>query len=129
MNKKWLVALLLAVGGGPALAEWLKIAQTGQSAFYLEMPLPKKAGGHVMAWVLRDHAGLQYGPSGPYLSSKDQIEVDCPGGRVRRLYSSDHPLAMGKGRQIRFEHGPMSWNHASPNTVLRQIVDVACAQP
>lgn len=129
MMRKTLLLLCLGLAAAGARAEWLRLAQTGQSVFYVEVPMPKKSGGHVMVWVLRDHAALQYGPSGPYLSSKDQIEVDCPGGRIRRMYSSDHPQAMGKGPLLRFEHGPMSWNYAEPNTIVRRIVDMACAQP
>lgn len=129
MLKKWISLLLLAVTGGHAMAEWVKISQAEQSVFYMDSAVSKKADGRVMVWILRDHAGLRSGPSGTYLSSKDQIEVDCPGRRIRRIYSSDHPQAMGAGTFVYSEHGPMSWNDAPPNTIVSRIVNVACLRP
>jgi|APLak6261670569_1056079.scaffolds.fasta_scaffold01670_4 hypothetical protein len=126
MLKTILMSLFLTLGSSQVMAEWVKISHNEQSVFYIETPIPKKVGSSVMIWVLRDHTGLRQGPSGPYLSSKDQIEVDCAGRRIRRMYSSDHPQAMGAGKLVNSEHGPMSWNYASPNTIASRMVDVAC---
>ena len=35
-----------------------------------------------------------YGTHGAFMSSKDQIEVDCRQRRIRLIYSSDHPQAL-----------------------------------
>lgn len=129
MIRKLFLAVLLALNYGHALAEWVRIAHNEQSVFYLEAKTSRKVEGRVMVWVLRDHAGVRVGPHGPYLSSKEQFEIDCPGRRLRRIYASDHPQAMGEGKLVHSEHGPMSWNHAQPNTVTARIVDVACARP
>lgn len=129
MVKKLIFLLLLAVTGGHAMAEWVKLSHVEQSVFYMDSAVSKKAGDRVMVWILRDHAGLRFGPSGAYLSSKDEIEVDCPGRRLRRIYSSDHPQAMGAGKFVHSEHGPMSWNDAPPNTIGSRIVNVACRRP
>lgn len=120
--------LLSLLACAPAQAEWVRLAHSAQSVFYLDPAVSKKVNGHVMVWVLRDHAGMRTGPAGTYLSSKDQFEIDCPGRRIRRLYSSDHAQAMGAGRAVASEHGPMSWNQATPHTVVSRIVDVACAR-
>lgn len=129
MNPNLLISLLLAAGCSQALAEWVKISHSEQSVFYLDSKTSKKVEGRVMVWVLRDHTGARVGPYGPYMSSKDQIEVDCPGRRIRRIYSSDHPKPMGEGQFVNSEHGPMSWNSAAPNTIIGRIVDVACTRP
>lgn len=129
MLKKMLLAWLLVVGSGAVMAEWVKIGHTDQSVFYLDSSRLKKVEGHVMVWVLRDHGGYRFGPSGAFQSSKDQFEVDCPGMRIRRLYSSDHPQAMGEGKMVHYEHGPMSWNRVAPNTLVSRIVEVACLRP
>ncbi len=68
----------------------------------------------------------QFAPYGAYLSSKDQIELDCRGRRARRTYSSDHPQPMGQGALLHSEYGPMSWNDALPGTILGRVVDIAC---
>lgn len=128
MNRFWVFCFLLLAGVG-AQAEWVRLAHSAQSVFYLDPAVSKKVGGHVTAWVLRDHSGPRSGAAGGYLSSRDQFEVDCPGRRIRRLYSADHAQAMGGGPAVRSEHGPMSWNHVTPNTIVSRIADVACARP
>jgi hypothetical protein len=129
MAKKLFLWLLLTVSCGHAMAAWVKISSSEQSVFYMDPSISKKVGDNVMIWLLRDHTSLRHGASGPYLSSKDEIEVDCRGRRIRRIYSSDHPQAMGEGKFVHSEHGPMSWNDASPNTIISRIVDVACMRP
>lgn len=129
MNSKWFMSLLLAVSCGHAWADWVKVSNNESLAFYMDTAISKKVGSNVMIWVLRDHASVQRGSAGPYLSSKDQIEVDCRGRRIRRIYSSDHPQRMGEGKFVHSEHGPMSWNDVSPGTVIKRIADIACANP
>ena len=125
MNNKLFLSLLLTLSCGPGMAAWVKVASNEQSVFYLDSPIPKKVGTNVMIWILRDHTSLRYGDSGSYLSSKDQIEVDCSQQRIRRIYSSDHPQPMGVGKFVHSEHGPMSWNPAAPSTIVKRIVDIA----
>ena len=124
-----ILLILVLLLGVPAQAEWIKIAHNEQSVFYLDSNTSKKVEGRVMIWVLREHAGLRFSPNGAFQSSKDQFDVDCFGRRIRRIYSSDHPKSMGEGKAVNFEHGPMSWNYAAPNTIVGRIVDVACARP
>ena len=126
MNQHLLLPLLLALGCGPALADWVRISTSETSVFYIDSAIPPKVGANVMVWILRDHSAPQVGAGGPFASSKDQIEIDCAGRRVRRIYSSDHPQAMGQGKMVHSEHGPMSWNLAGPNTIVKRIVDMAC---
>lgn len=116
-----LATLLLACA--TAQAEWVRIAHNEQSVFYIDPTLSKRAGSHVMVWMLRDHVGQ---PLGPFRSSKDQLEVNCAARQVRRIYASDHGQAMGQGPVLHFEHGPMSWNRVTPNTILSRMVNIAC---
>jgi hypothetical protein len=110
----------------PAHANWVKIASNDQSIFYLDSAISPKFKNNITIWILRDHNSSQLGESGRFLSSKDQIEVDCGRQRIRRIYSSDHPQRMGVGAFIHSEHGPMSWNAVMPNTVLKRIFDSVC---
>lgn len=126
LSRTFLLALLLMLGNAPAWAGWVLLAHNEQSVIYIETPLPRKAGGNVMIWVLRDHLARRQGPGGPHASSKDQLEIDCAGRRIRRLYSSDHPQPMGAGKPVHFEHGPMSWNFATANSIASRMVNVAC---
>lgn len=125
-----LARLLLAgalLAPGLACADWVRVSASGQSVYYVDPAISKKVGDNVMVWVLRDHRGPQFAPHGAYLSSKDQIEVDCRGRRVRRAYSSDHPQPMGQGALLHFEYGPLSWNDALPGSILGRVADIVCA--
>lgn len=127
MNKKLVLSLLLALNCSQVMAEWVKISTSEKSVFYMDSSISKKVGSNVMIWLLRDHTSPQYDGTVLTLSSKDQIEVDCNGRRIRRIFSSSHPQRMGEGEPVHSEHGPMSWNDASPNTLAKRIVDIACA--
>lgn len=128
MKNKLILSLLLTVSCSQAMADWVRISTTESSVFYIDSEMTRKVDAHVMIWLLRDHTSAQFAGSVKVLSSKDLIEVDCKGRRIRRSYSSDHPQHMGEGELVSSEHGPMSWNYATPNTIARQIVNLACAQ-
>ena len=120
-------ALVLALAPASGHAEWVRVSASQQTVFYIDSAKSPRVGNNVMIWVLRDHKQLQSGQAIMVRSSKDQIEIDCVGQRVRRIYSSDHLRPMGQGPMVHSEHGPMSWNNATPNSTMRRIVDVACA--
>jgi len=126
LHKRILLALVLVAACEQALAAWVKVAEASGSTVYLDSAVSKKVGDNVMVWLLRDHAGTRFGTAGPYLSSKDQIEIDCRGRRVRRIYTSDHPKPMGEGRFVASEHGPMSWNDVQPRSIMGRVVEIAC---
>jgi hypothetical protein len=127
MHNKLFLSLLLTMGCSPVMAEWIKVSTSEKSVIYMDSSISQRVGSNVVVWLLRDHTSPQYVGSQPFLSSKDQIEVDCQGKRIRRMYSSDHPQHMGRGASVHSEHGPMSWNNASPGTIVKRIVDIACA--
>ena len=42
MKKHLLLPLLLALGGGPALADWVRISTSETSVFYIDSAIPPK---------------------------------------------------------------------------------------
>jgi hypothetical protein len=128
MKFKRFFSLLLLLACGHTMADWVRVSSNERSVFYLDSSISKKVEGHIMIKMVRDHLSVQVDRSAPYLSSKDELEVDCVGERVRRIYTSDHPQAMGGGKPVYTEHGPMSWNRASPNTIIKRIVEITCAR-
>ena len=127
MKWKLVLAVVLALASLVAHAEWIRVSTTQQSVFYVDSKKSPKVGDNVMVWVLRDHKQMLTGQGLSVRSSKDQIEVDCAGRRIRRVFSSDHGRRMGEGPMLHSEHGPMSWNAVSPGTPVSRIADVACA--
>ena len=129
MIKKLGVWTLLALAGNLAHADWVKVASTETSIFYLDTSMSKKVAGTLMIWVLREHNSPRMAPQGRYRSSKDQLEIDCKGRRARLIYTSDHPDLRGEGKQVHFQHGPMSWNDVAQNPVFSRILNIACSAP
>ena len=109
-----------------AAVPWIKVSTNGTSSIYLDSTPSKRVGSNIMIWLLRDYNGPQYDGAVNYLSSKDQVEVDCGAQRVRRIYSSNHPQSMGEGAFVSSEHGPMSWNDVTWDSIIRRAVDIAC---
>lgn len=122
-----LCALVLGAASGPCSAAWVKIADADQSVICLDTAISQKVGHKRMVWLLRDPSGPRVGATGPYLSSKDQVKLDCRARRVRRSYAADHARAMGEGRFVHSGHGPMGWNDAAPRSTMGRVVGVACA--
>jgi hypothetical protein len=122
------IALNAPNPAGPAVTAgaWIKVSTNATSTIYLDSTVSKRVGSNIMIWLLRDYNGPQYDGAVNFLSSKDQIEVDCGGRRVRRIYSSNHPQPMGGGAFVSSEHGPMSWNEVTRDSVIRRAVDIAC---
>ena len=129
MIKKFGVWTLLALACSLAQADWVKVASTETSMFYLDTSMSKKVAGTLMIWVLREHISPRMAPEGRYRSSKDQLEIDCKGRRARLIYTSDHPDLRGEGKQVHFQHGPMSWNDVAQNPVFARILNIACSAP
>lgn len=129
MMKKWGAWGLLAMACSSVQADWVKVASTETSVFYLDTSMSKKVAGTLMIWVLREHNTPRMAPEGRYRSSKDQLEIDCKGRRARLIYTSDHPDLRGEGKQVHFQHGPMSWNDVAQNPVFARILNIACSAP
>ncbi len=114
-----------AAPANPAI-KWVKVSTHATSTIYLDSTTSKRVGNNIMIWLLRDYNGPQFDGAVNYLSSKDQIEVDCYNQRVRRIYSSNHPQSMGGGDFVSSEHGPMSWNDVTGDSIIRRAIDIAC---
>ena len=124
--KRTLLALLLALAMCAARAEWIRVGATEQANFYIDSELKNRAGSHVVIWALRDFPYSHLGAGGYFLSSKDELEIDCANQRLRRIFTSDHPRHMGGGDFVYSEHGPMSWNKVPTDSIMQRLVDVAC---
>jgi hypothetical protein len=105
---------------------WVRISSSATAAIYLDLGDAKRVGNFIVIWLLRDFNSPQFDGKANYLSSKDEIEVDCGNDRVRLLHASHHPLAMGAGPLVSSEHGPMSWNAVAGDSAIRRAVDIAC---
>jgi hypothetical protein len=120
------IAKAASAAAAKSAVKWVKVSTHATSTIYLDSATSKRVGNNIMIWLLRDYNGPQFDGSVNYLSSKDQIEVDCYNQRVRRIYTSNHPQSMGGGDFVSSEHGPMSWNDVTGDSIIRRAIDIAC---
>lgn len=124
--KRLIFVLVMVIAMCGAKADWIRVGATEQANYYIDSELLNRAGSHVVIWALRDFPYSHLGAGGYYLSTKDELEIDCANQRLRRIFTSDHPRRMGGGDFVFSEHGPMSWNKVPPDTIMQRLVDVAC---
>jgi hypothetical protein len=107
---------------------WIAAANSEQAGFYVDSEPISRAGSHVVVWTLRDYGKTKLGAGGYFLSTKDELEIDCASRYFRRILTSDYSGQMGKGKVVRSEQGSMSWNAVTPDSVIQRMVDLACQQ-
>ncbi len=92
--------MLLAVVSSSAMAEWVELATTDISTFYVEPTTIRKSGNKVKMWVLENFNSVQEFSGDKYLSQKAQDEFDYKEEQRRLLYFTWHSENMGKGEVI-----------------------------
>jgi hypothetical protein len=107
---------------------WIAAANSEQADFYVDSVPIKRSGSHVVVWTLRDFHYSKLGAGGYFLSTKDELEINCASGYFRRIQTSDYSGQMGKGKLVRSEQGSMSWNAVTPDSVIQRMVGLACPQ-
>ena len=97
--------------------------------YYIDRLVPPKTKGRVTIWMLRDYVKPQvFTEAPPYLSTKDQLDIDCANQQIRLLQRLDYPFHMGKGAPVRSAQGQDQWNAIPRETVIAHIAGVACGE-
>jgi len=124
---KAILALLLAVVSGDALAEWLAVGNTDATTVYMDSATLRKAGENARILVLFDlktpaqSAGME-----PFMSTKAEYEYDCKEKRVRGLYYTLHSGNMAAGEVVRKGWGPSEWAPVAPDALNQNLWKAAC---
>lgn len=107
-----LIALLL-VTAGSAWADWVKVAETGDTAFYVEPASIDDKGNHRRASVVQDYAAPE---PGGIRSRQVRYEIDCSGQRLRSLSATEHSEPMARGRSVNSWERESEWLYVAPRT-------------
>jgi len=124
IKKTLLLALLLATGS--AWAEWVNVAWTDSSDFYIDPATIRKDGNLVRVWQLHNHK--QRNKNGE-LSDRVRWEYDCKQERARILSFSSHSEPMAGGKNLfQSSSEDIEWAHIPPNSVKETMLKIACAK-
>lgn len=116
--------LLLGLIAAPARAEWVKIAEVGQTAYYLDAARIEVRGELRRAWQLRDWK--QHDEHGRR-SARMLREYDCRAARNRVLAVTEFAGPMATGEQLRRTgFAPAPWESIAPNTVGAVMLERVC---
>ena len=123
IKKTLLLALLLATSS--AWAEWVQVAETESSNFYLDFKSVRKEGNLRTAWVLIDFRAEQAGGG---MSRQVRYEYDCKEVRFNILAFSLHSGSMAQGSVLSTKSYAKGsdWNEIFPESSADAILKIVC---
>lgn len=125
--RKPILAVLLALSSGSAMADWVEVAGNETTAAYADPATIRKADNKVKMWHLLDYANARgIERIKPYLSVKMEDEYDCEQARTRTLSISIHSGNMGEGAVLGTSSEPGQWRPVMPDTLVETLREFAC---
>lgn len=96
-----------------AQAEWVKVAQTDETVYYLDPSTLRREGALRQIRELQDFAAPRPGGA----RSRDALfEFDCSAERWRVLAITDQAEPMGTGKVVGTWTGESAWSYVAPTT-------------
>ena len=126
---KNLMALVLVVASGGALAGWQELDQSQNSVVFSDPATVRRVGNFVKMWHMYDFSELQQSGAIQYLSIKSQMEYDCKTEQRRPIFFATFSGNMGDGSQVSSENTPKSqWEPVMPGTMGESLWKFACGK-
>lgn len=130
MRRLFLITLLM-LSSGPAYAEWVEVTKNVEAGMtvYVDPDTIRRKGDLVKMWSLHDYKTIQTLPGYPsYLSSVSQSLYDCAEERSQLPALTWFSGNMRTGKVV--YNGPyeQKWVPVSPNSIGRDMWEVACAK-
>lgn len=107
-----LLALLL-LAATSAWAGWEKVAEDGDTAYYVDPATISARDGFRKVSVVQDYAKPE---AGGVRSRRVLYEIDCPGERLRSLAVAEHTEPMAQGRSENARERESEWLYVAPRT-------------
>jgi hypothetical protein len=127
-----ILALVLAVLGGTAMAAWVRVGGNNDiSGIYADPASIRKAGSVVRMRSLIDFRHPQTDQSiqrQAYLSETDQREYDCKAERYRLLRFSLRSGQMDAGNIVRSSPSSRDWSPVVPGSLGEALWKFACSK-
>ena len=119
------LCLLLTLAAAPAWAVWVKVGETDDAFFYIDLATIRRDGNLRKVWEIHDMT--QRGKLGE-MSARFLTEYDCKEERVRIRSVSLHSDPMGRGKTLLSDSQPGKWNYIAPKTVSETFLQIVCAK-
>jgi hypothetical protein len=104
-------ALLLAAA--PAWAEWVKVTESVDTAYYVDLASIVRTGDLRRATVLQDRAGQE---SDGVRSRRVSYEIDCASERLKSLAATEYSESMAQGSVVKSWESESTWLYVAPRT-------------
>lgn len=129
----WLLITLLALGSGPAYAEWIPVEKNNQLAgimtVYIDPDTIHRNGNLVTMWQLIDFKTMQGGRSpSRFSSTKIQKQFDCAEKRFRLVALTDFWGNMGTGEPAGAYVDGGYWIPVEPDSIDQSLWKVVCGE-
>ena len=129
---RWIRAIssvLLAAGGGAALADWTPVGRANEIyAAYADKASIRRTGGIVTMHGLYDFRRQDFTPEGRGLYSTAVLrEYDCAGRRVRLMQAIDFSGHMGDGAAVSTSSTPRRWEPVVEGGIDDVFWRIACS--
>jgi hypothetical protein len=108
-----ILVVMLAVAATSARAQWVKVAEDGDTAYYVDPATLRRDGGLRQVWEIQDFAARRPGGA---RSRYALFEFDCSAERWRVLSITDHAEPMAAGNVVGSWKGESAWGYVAPMT-------------
>lgn len=128
-----ILTLILLLAATPAWAEWVKVAETSDTVFYVDPAAIGSKGGLRQASVIHDYATQE---PGGVRSRQVSYEIDCIGERLRSVSVTEHSEPLGRGERMSSRERESEWlyvaprtgSNIAPNATYRAILRFVCSR-
>jgi hypothetical protein len=124
---------MLMLGAAPAWADWVKVTETGDTAYYIDPAAISSKGSFRQVAVIQDYAKQE---SDGIRSRRVSYEVDCAGERLRSVSAMEYTQPMAQGTSANSWQRESEWLYIAPRTgsnirsrtPYRAILGFVCAR-
>lgn len=117
--------LLLAAMSPGAMAEWVQVAESDKTVYYIDPATIRKNGNFRRYWSILDLK--QPGKDGE-MSMRALVEYDCKEERSRHLSATVHSKPMASGEILISSSSPLDWDYIAPGTIFKYVFEFLCAR-
>lgn len=104
---------VLLLGAAPAWADWVKVAETGDTTWYVDPATISVKGSFRQVTVLQDYAAQE---ADGIRSRRVSYDVDCAGERLRSVAAAEYTEPMAKGTSANSWERASEWLYVAPRT-------------
>jgi hypothetical protein len=106
------VSTLLLLAATSAWADWVKVTEVSDTAYYVDPELVGKGNVRRVS-VMHDYAKPE---PGGVRSRRVLYEIDCSGQRLRSLSATEYSEPMGQGKSVNSWERESEWLYVAPTT-------------